>query len=381
VASSLLQSRFRGTKARKNFKQKRERADACEKLFFGSVASYKIKMMRKCFSAFVVGLQEKRAAIFLQNRVRGMLARHKIIKEKKKKQRQEQLIAMSLGKGAHVLMRRIFDHLEHCLVEKAVAKIRAIHTTRQQQKDAFFQAIMSTPPAVGPDMNNEESTERVSDMSHEIKQDAVRGNAAETNDTAEAEDIPDKFDFPIPSKDFYNYLQQVHQNGTCLIPLASMKLTQAQYSELFRISRVFICQSPNLRDSDLMAMLYQASYSDLGQPYQRKRTASDMEQRHLQAEIMDTSIIELSLCNNEIGVIAMEALGSGISGNEKTSNGALAYLQTLHLCRNKIGNKGACVLGAALAGACCIKVMMLLLKTILFDVVSFLALFFLYIRI
>ncbi len=357
MASCLLQSRFRGTKARTNLQRNRERADACEKLCFGSVASYKIKMMRNCFSALVVGLEEKRAAIFLQSRVRGMLARHKIIKDKKTKQRQEQLIAMSLGKGAHVLMRRIFDRLEHCLVEKAVAKIRAIHTTRQQQKDAFFQAIMSTPPAIGPDVNHEESTERVSDiMSHEIKQDAVRGNAAETNDTAEAEDIPDQFDFPIPSKDFYHYLQQVHRNGTCLIPLASMKLTQAQYSELFRISRVFICQSPHLRDSDLMAMLYQTSYSDLGQPYQRKRTASDMEQRHLQAGIMDTSIIELSLCNNEIGVIAMEALGSGISGNEKTCNGALAYLQTLHLCRNKIGNKGACVLAAALADACCIKV-------------------------
>jgi hypothetical protein len=359
VASSLLQSRFRGTKARKIFKQKNERADACEKLVFGSVASYKLKMLRKCFSVFAVGLQEKRAAIFLQNRVRGMLARHKIMKEKNKKQRQEQLIAVSLGKGAHVLMRRIFDHLEHCLVEKAVAKIRAIQTSQQQQNDAFFQAIMSKST-----MNNEESTEFVCDKSHEMKQDVVRGNAAETNDTAEAEDIPDKFDFPIPSKDFYNYLQQVHQNGTCLIPLASKQLTQAQYSELFRLSRVFICQSPCLRDSDLMAMLYQASYSDLGQQYQRKRTASDMEQRHLQAEIMDTSIIELSLCNNEIGVIAMEALGSGISGNEKTISGALKNLQTLNLCRNKIGNKGACVLAAALVDACCIKVMMLLLKII-----------------
>ena len=80
-----------------------------------------------------------------------------------------------------------------------------------------------------------------------------------------------------------------------------------------------------------------------------------MEQRYLQAEIMDSAIVELSLCNNEIGSVAMQALGDAISGDTKFS-GTLSSLKTLNLCRNKIGNKGAIILATAFVSTGCAKV-------------------------
>jgi hypothetical protein len=340
VASSLLQSRFRGTKARKAVKKTQERADACERLVFGSMASHKEKLLRKSFAAFFAGLQEKRAAIFLQNRIRGKLARNKMAKEKNKKQRQEHLVAMSLGRGAHVLMRRVFDHMEARLVEKAVEKIRVAREGHQTRKNAFFTAAANSSSA---DLQALEM---------------ARPGTAETNDSYNSfdwEEDPGEYELPVPSKEFYTCLHQLHKNGTCLVPATCRRLSRSQYSELFRLSRVFVCQSPELQDVDIKAMLLSVFYDDTAERQRtRSRTASDMELRQLQTELMDTTLQELSLCNCDIGALGAEALGGAIS-NARGAGGALNCLQTLNLYGNKLGNKGVALLAAAFVNPDCVR--------------------------